>query len=534
MDPHVLERHRELVGQQLREGGLVALSVRRRAGRGADPAVALHGDLRVLPAPHRQRRRGAHAADLDVHRQAQPDQPAVGARGVPFGPELLPAGLLQRAVEGLAVVARVVHRPGLRGVGKLLRPDEVLPAQLGRIHSQLAGEHVDGPLQEVDPFRPARATIGVRRGLVGEHLRERRADRRDGVVAARHHHRGGRNGGGEQMVVGSDVGDDAELDAEHRPVASGRQVDVADEVAAVGRREKRLRALLHPLDRHAQPSGDRGRHELLRGAARLAAEAAADLRRDGAHLVLAHIVHRGDERAQQVRGLGGRPDGDRVLARLVVGHGAARLERRRREPLVDHALRDHHLGVREGLVDGRVVDLAVRPDAGAHRQRREHQVVRKVGVQQGRLAGHRRFGIDHDRQRLVVDRDGVGRVPREVAVAGHHDRYRLADEADDPDRHRAALRSRERQQGRQRTDHPRHLRTGEHLLDAVERFRRARIDGQDAPVRDVAALEREVQHSGELDVVDVGPAALDQARVLAPLDALADELRQDGRYAHGT
>ena len=35
------------------------------------------------------------------------------------------------------------------------------------------------------------------------------------------------------------------------------------------------------------------------------------------------------------------------------------------------------------------------------------------------------------------------------------------------------------------------------------------------------------------DVVDVGAAALDQARVLAPLDALADELRQDGSGGHG-
>ena len=43
-------------------------------------------------------------------------------------------------------------------------------------------------------------------------------------------------------------------------------------------------------------------------------------------------------------------------------------------------------------------------------------------------------------------------------------------------------------------------------------------------MRDVAALEREVLHAEDLHVVDVGAAPLDQARVLAPLDALADEL----------
>ena len=49
----------------------------------------------------------------------------------------------------------------------------------------------------------------------------------------------------------------------------------------------------------------------------------------------------------------------------------------------------------------------------------------------------------------------------------------------------------------------------------------------DAAVRDVAALERHVLHAGDLDVVDVGGAALDQPRILAALDALADELGQD-------
>ena len=63
--------------------------------------------------------------------------------------------------------------------------------------------------------------------------------------------------------------------------------------------------------------------------------------------------------------------------------------------------------------------------------------------------------------------------------------------------------------------------------------RGAGVDRADAAVRDVAALERQVLHAGDLDVVDVGAAALDQARVFAALDALADELRQNGRRGHG-
>ena len=51
-------------------------------------------------------------------------------------------------------------------------------------------------------------------------------------------------------------------------------------------------------------------------------------------------------------------------------------------------------------------------------------------------------------------------------------------------------------------------------------------------MRDVAPLEREVLHAGDLHVVDVGAAPLDQARVLAPLDALADQLGQNGGCGH--
>jgi hypothetical protein len=41
----------------------------------------------------------------------------------------------------------------------------------------------------------------------------------------------------------------------------------------------------------------------------------------------------------------------------------------------------------------------------------------------------------------------------------------------------------------------------------------------------VAAHDGHVQHAGELDVVDVGAEALDQAGVFAAPDRLADEFR---------
>ena len=55
-DRDVLDRHAELIGQHLRERRLVALAVRRRAGRRGNAAVALDRDLAVFPSAGRQRR----------------------------------------------------------------------------------------------------------------------------------------------------------------------------------------------------------------------------------------------------------------------------------------------------------------------------------------------------------------------------------------------------------------------------------------------------------------------------------------------
>ena len=68
----------------------------------------------------------------------------------------------------------------------------------------------------------------------------------------------------------------------------------------------------------------------------------------------------------------------------------------------------------------------------------------------------------------------------------------------------------------------------EHGLDAVHGLRGAHVDRDDASMGDVATLESQVLHPDDLHVVDVGAQALNQARVLAPLDALADQLWQHG------
>src|SRR5262245_53152578 len=73
----------------------------------------------------------------------------------------------------------------------------------------------------------------------------------------------------------------------------------------------------------------------------------------------------------------------------------------------------------------------------------------------------------------------------------------------------------------------------EHRLDAVHGRRGAGVDRTDLSMRDITALEREVLHADERDVVNIGSAPLNESRIFAALDTLAYELRQYGSGRHG-
>src|SRR5206468_11935337 len=80
----------------------------------------------VLPAR-------ARADDLGERREADAEQPPFLARPLLLLPELRVADALERLVERRLVVAGVVLEAGRGRVRELLGPDEVLPAQLGRV-----------------------------------------------------------------------------------------------------------------------------------------------------------------------------------------------------------------------------------------------------------------------------------------------------------------------------------------------------------------------------------------------------------------
>jgi hypothetical protein len=59
------------------------------------------------------------------------------------------------------IVAAVVDEPGPGGIGELLRLDEVLEANLGRVHTEFSGQAIDDAFDAVRGFGTARAAIGI-------------------------------------------------------------------------------------------------------------------------------------------------------------------------------------------------------------------------------------------------------------------------------------------------------------------------------------------------------------------------------------
>ena len=161
-----------------------------------------------------------------------------------------------------------------------------------------------------------------------------------------------------------------------------------------------LAALLDPLDRPAEPPRERERERLLGVDVELRAEPAADVGRDDAELRLRDPDdHREQRDARDVRHLRRRPQRELARRGNRLDDHAARLDRVRDQPLLAVALADGHVGLGEQPVDvarGEVPRVAA---VGA-----------ELLVHERRALLERGLGVDHGRQRLVVDLDELGRV----------------------------------------------------------------------------------------------------------------------------
>ena len=275
----VVQRDAELVGGDLRPGGLVSLPVWRRPAAHRDRAVGLHRDAAGLPGPE----------TADLHVAGEADAERLAALGAPPGLLGAESGVvagLERLVEGLLVLPAVVGEPGRGPVGELVRRNQVAAADLRGIDAQPAGQHVERPFDQVGGLRTAGAAVGlVRRGV-------RECAHRVGVgggdVVRPHDHRPrerrrGRAGAAE---VGARVVEDVHVAVPDPSVPVGRNIEGHEQVAAVGGGLEVLGAGREPAHRPPELQRQPGNQNFLGVEVRLGAEPAAHLRRDGPEALL--------------------------------------------------------------------------------------------------------------------------------------------------------------------------------------------------------------------------------------------------------
>ena len=147
-DMHALGRQAELLGDELRVGGLVALPARLRADQDGDVAVGIERDVGGLLAHG--------AADLDIAGQADAAHQACLLRRLGALGKLLPVGDLHRALHMRGEIAGVVDLAGRGLVRHRLRRNEILAPDRIRRHAEFPRGGIDQPLDHVGRLRAAR------------------------------------------------------------------------------------------------------------------------------------------------------------------------------------------------------------------------------------------------------------------------------------------------------------------------------------------------------------------------------------------
>ena len=521
---HVIGRDAQLVRDDLGPGRLVALALAARAGAQQGLAGHVHPDLGrvehldpedVVLAAVARAQRLAHRGDADT------EQPAVLPGLLLLPEEVLVAHGLEAQLEARAVLTGVEQEAERGAVRELVVAHQVDPAELGLVHAQVVRGGVHHPfLEEHRLGHPERAPVRDPAGrLVRVQPPRGQVRDRNVVTAERRVHEAdlelARLRVGEERAV---VGQGAHPHAEDLAVAAQRQLAVQVDVPGEAGGDQVPGLVLDPLDRALQQDGSQDGADVPGVDGDLVAEAAADVGGDDPDHVLRQFGDQRDRGPDDVRRLGRHVYGELGRGPVEVRDRAAAFDRAGvRARVVQLQPRDH-VRLLEGPVGALgVADFPVVDDVAG--------LVFLVVPDDGgvRLAGLHR--VDDDRQRLVVDLDGLARVLGDVGVIGDDARDLLTLET-----HLVGGQHGLGVVGQRR--HPRqvaggHHLAGEHQVHPGDLPRLAGVDPGDPRVRDRAAQDLHVQHAGQVNVVGVVALAADEAVVLAALAARAHPADHD-------
>ncbi len=311
----------ELLGANLGERGLDPLPDRNGARIHRHAARTIHPDRRGF--------KRAPAGPLQAHAHADADKPAL----LPRAPLALRKPRIVDGIETdrhhLGIVAAVIddRRSGPSRQACLVRHqfrrNQVSPPDLGAIEAEFARDRIERALDGEVRRRIPGAANRDGRDLVGLGHDNPQIEGRQPVGTGQCGRGVGRQIGAARRV-GALIVDHAAAHAEKPAVVIERGLHVPVLVAFLDGRQEILAPVLDPLHRPPEHAAGCRDDDLLRIDEVLGPEPASDVRGDHTDLILVQAKH-GDQRAAHVvRFLGGIPDRQPVLDRIVVRqHGAA-------------------------------------------------------------------------------------------------------------------------------------------------------------------------------------------------------------------
>ncbi len=314
--------------------------------------------------------------------------------------------------------------------------------------------------------------------------------------------------------MGTEVRDRTHAQADDAAVRVERHLRVGDVVAAVRVGHEALASLGRPPHGALERSRDPGDRDFLGVDEDLRPEAAADVRRDDAELVLGKSEHeRAHDQAVDVRVLRCHPQRQLVGRPRVRGERSAGLDGDRDEPLVHQPLPNDGRRLRERRVGrGRVPDLPAKAD-----------VVGSITAHDRCVRCQRLFGVGHRRKRLVVHHYQLGGIAGGVRRLRDNHGDRLAGVVHLLDGNRVVVARLELRQEPSRGNAV-HTALGE-VLSGVDgyyagvRSRGVQVDRANARVRVRAPDERRVQRPRYSHVIGVLAAPGEEPRILLAADA---------------
>ncbi len=505
-----LDRQAEQRRHELRKGGLVPLAVRLRTDQQAHGPVGLEADLGAFV------RRAA--GGLEKAGDADPAQPAGGARCLPSCRKADKVGGVQRRVDVLGEAAAIDGgrhgRAPRKGVG------EVAAAELDPVLPQAEGGGIDQPLEQVVCLRLAGAPVGVGRHRVGVGAADMHVHGVDRVAAAHGVARRDRRGAGPAARHRrAEIGDGVDAECQEAALCVERQRRGREVVAAMRGANEVFGVVRLPADWSAEmPRGPQRQH-VFRVDRVLDPEPAADIRRLHPHLRARDAKHGVGQRVADAVDLRAGEQQMEPGGRIESGQRAAMLECRDDEPVVDELEADAVGSRRHRRLDRSAIALL----------EGERTVAGDVRPEAGRAGLERIDRLRHRGQPGIVDLHQLGRVAGGRLGLGHDKRHGLADVAHRVGSQREARRDQHRLGGRDAHlagDRPEvaEIVGGEGADHRRRTARRRQVEAFDRRMGIGRADDVEVELARAGDIREVEPPPGEEARVFETAERTADHV----------